>query len=207
MFLHLVKVCLWWFEKMLPLGFYISQWFANYIPQPLDYALKHVLRVSHVVRYLDNITMADNSKKKLHAAVRYVGRFLRKRGMKLKDDWQVFRFEYERRDGSATGRAVSSMGWVFHRNRTTLRKRNIMHLSRVAGKLRHKRERKERFPIGTCRSYTSLMGWVRHADVYDWYLKWVKPCVNYRTVKAIISRKEEASRYERMEKGAVLHAA
>ena len=207
MFLYLIEVCLTWFPKMLPLGFFLSQWFANYLLQALDFGLKCVVKVAHVLRYLDNITLADDSKKKLHAAILYIRRFLGRYKLRMKNDWQVFRFEYVRKDGSITGRPVSAMGWVFHRNRTTLRKNNILHLSRVTQRLYRRKKEKKKFPLRTCRSFSSLMGWVRHADVYNWYLDRVKPYVRYKTVRKIISKKDkEDAKNARMAEGAVLRA-
>lgn len=208
LFLYLISACMAHFTRQLPLGFYLSQWFANFILQDLDNALKSVLRVAHVIRYLDNITMADNSKKKLHAAIIYIRRYLGKIGLRMKDDWQVFRFEYIRKDGSVTGRPVSAMGWMFHRDRTTLRKNNIIHLSRVSMRLYRCRLEKKKFQLKDCRSYASLMGWVRHSDVYQWYLDRIKPLVRYKTIKKIISKHDkEAAKIERMEKRTLRRAA
>lgn len=208
LFLHLIAVCLTHFQRQIPLGFYLSQWFANFILQDLDNGLKNDMKAAHVIRYLDNITISDNSKKKLHACIAYVKRYLGKIGLRIKRDWQVFRFEYVKKNGKITGRPVSAMGWMFHRDRTTLRKNNIIHLSRVARKLHRCKEEKKRFPLKTCRSFASLMGWVKHSDVYDWYLEHVKPLVRYKTIKKIISKhdKEEAKN-ARMEKRAVPCAA
>lgn len=40
----------------------------------------------------------------------------------MKGDWQVFRFEYIKKNGRRTGREVSAMGWLFYRNRVIIRK-------------------------------------------------------------------------------------
>ena len=209
LFLHLIAVSLKWFPNQLPLGFYLSQWLANFVLQDLDHELKTVVKVAHYARYMDNFTMADDNKKKLHVAILYIRRYLAKIGLRMKGDWQVFRFEYVRKNGKITGRPVSAMGWVFHRNRTVMRECNIIHLSRVAQKIYKKKQKKQRFPLKTCRAFSSLMGWVGHSDVYNWYLDRIKPYVRYKTIKKIISKadKEEARKNAEMATGIMRRAA
>lgn len=209
LFLYLIEVCMTWFKDQLPLGFYLSQWLANFLLQELDHGLKTVVKVAHMIRYMDNITMADNSKKKLHAAILYIKMFLGRHGLRMKGDWQVFRFEYTKKNGKQTGRPVSAMGWVFHRDRTVLRKGNIIHLSRLARKLHKRKEEGKKYYLKDCRGFASLMGWVDHSDTYDWYLEYVKPMVSYRSIKKIISRKdkEEYRRERELAKGKLRRAA
>ena len=209
LFLHLIAVSLKWFPNQLPLGFYLSQWLANFVLQDLDHELKTVVKVAHYARYMDNFTLADDNKKKLHTAILYIRRYLAKIGLRMKGDWQVFRFEYVRKNGKITGRPVSAMGWVFHRNRTVMRECNIIHLSRVAQKIYKKKQKKQRFPLKTCRAFSSLMGWVGHSDVYNWYLDRIKPYVRYKTIKKIISKadKEEARKNAEMATGIMRRAA
>ena len=40
-------------KKGLPLGYYTSQWFANFYLQEMDYFLKQELKVVHYIRYMD----------------------------------------------------------------------------------------------------------------------------------------------------------
>lgn len=207
-FLHLVERCMARFPDQLPLGFYLSQWLANFLLQDLDHGLKGGLGIAHAVRYMDNVTLADDSKKRLHAAVAWAGRHLARLGLKLKGDWQVFRFEYVRRDGSATGRAATAMGWVFHRDRTCVRERTLLRLSRVARRLGRRRAEGRPWSVGDCRALASLMGWVGHSDAYGWYLERVKPHVSYRDAKRVISKADrKEARNGRMEEGAKLRAA
>ena len=209
LFLYLIEVCMMHFKNQLPLGFFLSQWLANFVLQELDYGLKCIVKVAHCIRYMDNITIADDNKKKLHSAIIYIKQYLGRIGLRMKGDWQVFRFEFVKKSGKITGRAVSAMGWVFHRNRTVLREQNILHLSRIARKLHKRKEEKKKFYLRDCRGFSSLMGWVDHSDTYGWYLEYIKPMVNYRSIKRIISKKdkEDYKRERKMVDGAVCHAA
>lgn len=80
----------------LPLGFYTSQWFANFLLQPLDHYIKEVLRVEYMTRYMDDIVCFGRNKKELHKVREAIGNYLETElHLKLKGNWQVFRFEYE----------------------------------------------------------------------------------------------------------------
>lgn len=208
LFLHLIDVSLMRFPNQLPLGFYLSQWLANFFLQELDFDIKCRLGIAHYVRYMDNFTMADDNKKKLHAALLYITRWLGKVRLKIKSDWQVFRFEYTKKNGKQTGRCVSAMGWLFGRKKTRIRKHILLHVARLARRLHKKRERGEKFPIGLCRGFISLMGWITHSETYGWYLEHIKPLVNIRKIKRIISKMtKEANRNAKLEGGALLLAS
>lgn len=83
-------------EMGLPLGFYTSQWFANFLLQPLDHYIKEVLRVKYMTRYMDDIVIFGSNKKQVHKAVDAIREYLETNfKLKMKKNWQVFRFEYE----------------------------------------------------------------------------------------------------------------
>ena len=41
----------------LPIGFYTSQWFANWFLQPFDHYVKEELKAKCYVRYMDDIVI------------------------------------------------------------------------------------------------------------------------------------------------------
>ena len=195
-FLHLIDVCMTHFPTQMPLGFYLSQWMANFVLQGLDHALKQTMKVPHYLRYMDNLTLAGDNKKQLHKALEFIAQWIGKIRLRLKKDWQVFRFEFIKKNGKRTGRPVKAMGWTFHRNRTTLAKHTLVHISDMAQRLYKKREAHTAFPVKMCRGMMSLMGYLKHSDTYQWYLEHVKPYVRIRTLKKIISKtdKKEAKK-------------
>lgn len=82
-------------EEGLPLGYYTSQWFANFLLQPLDHYIKEQLHVKYMTRYMDDIVCFGRNKKKLHEARREISKYLEENfRLHLKKNWQVFRFEY-----------------------------------------------------------------------------------------------------------------
>lgn len=190
-FLHLIDVCMMHFPKQLPLGFFLSQWMANFILQELDHSIKQELKILNYLRYMDNLTLGSDNKKTLRKALVFIRQWLGKIRLRLKTDWQIFRFEFTKRNGSVIGRAVKAMGWMFHRERTTLVKHTLLHISDIAQRLHRKKEAKTAFPVKLCRGMMSLMGYLKHSDTYGWYLERVKPFVNIRTIKRIISKTDK----------------
>ena len=93
---------------------------------------------------MDNYTLADDNKKKLHQALLYIRQVLGKMRLRMKSDWQVFRFEYIKKNGKKTGRCVSAMGWLFYRSKVLIRKRILLHVERIARKLHKKEENGQR---------------------------------------------------------------
>ncbi len=80
----------------LPLGYYTSQWFANFLLQPLDHYIKERLKVKYAARYMDDITCFGRNKKELHKVREAINAYLNEElHLTMKGNWQVFRFEYE----------------------------------------------------------------------------------------------------------------
>lgn len=188
LFMHMIDVCMTHFPNRLPLGFYLSQWLANFMFEELDHDIKQNLGISHYVRYMDNFTMADNSKKNLHKAIAYIKQWLGRHRLKLKGDWQVFRFDYTKKSGEKTGRRVSAMGWLFYRNRTVVRKHIMLHVVRASAHIGRLQAAGKKYPESLCRRILSLMGWIKHSDTYLCYLMHIKPNVSIRKLKKIISK-------------------
>ena len=102
----------------LPIGFSTSQWWCNFDLTPLDHYIKGELGVKHFVRYVDDIILFCKNKKKLHQIIKKVMEYLRSIGLKIKDNWQVFRFDYIDKFGERRGRALDTLGYRFFRDKT-----------------------------------------------------------------------------------------
>lgn len=187
LFLHLIDMCLIHFQKELPLGFYISQWLANFILQGLDYMIKCKCKVAHYARYMDNINMFDDNKKKLHKTIVEIKKWLGKHRLKLKRDWQVFKFDYIKKDGTTIGRPLSSMGWLIYRNKVIIRKNIMLNLSRVTRKIYRKIIQNKKIYIKHCRAFVSLLGWIKHSDNNKWFKENVNSFIIIRKIRKIIS--------------------
>ncbi len=129
------------FKKGIPLGFYISQWLANYLLEPLDHFITDKLGIPNLIRYMDDIVLGHDNKKKLHQAIVEIKKFIGRRfRLKLKRNYQVFKFNYQKKNGKVVGRVIDFMGFLFFRNRTTMRKAIMLSATRLASKLHAAKE-------------------------------------------------------------------
>ena len=170
--------------KGLPLGFYTSQWLANWYLQDLDHYIKEQLGAVHYIRYMDDMVIFGSNKRKLHQIQKAITDFLENNlGLKMKDNWQVFRFDYIK-NGQHYGRFLDFMGFRFYRDRTTLRKSIMLKATRKAKRI----SKKEKTTIYDVRQIMSYLGYIDCTDTYNMYLKWIKPYVNFQYCKRRISK-------------------
>ena len=203
-FLYIIELCLKGFKKGIPLGFYISQWLANYLLEPLDWFIYERLGFHVFIRYMDDITFMADNKKRLHKAIIEIKKFLGRRfRLKLKNTWQVAKFVYHKGERTI-GRCIDFMGFVFDRDRTTIRKGILIHATKLARKINKRREDHKLVYSKHLFAIISYMGWFKCTDTYDCYLMEIKPYINVGSIKRIISRR---TRHESMERGALCGTA
>lgn len=169
----------------IPLGFYTSQWIANWYLTELDHYIKETLKAKYYVRYMDDMVVFGPNKKELHDIRKsiqvYLNTYL---GLTLKDNWQVFLFDYVKKDGIHIGRDLDFMGFRFFRDKTILRKSIMLKATRKAKKVNKKYYK----TIHECRQMLSYIGWVDCTDTYGMYKKLIKPYVSFRRLRKRISQ-------------------
>jgi len=187
-------------RKGVPLGYFTSQWFGNFYLKKLDHQIKETLKAEHYVRYMDDMVILGKSKKKLHKIRKEIETYLHDElDLELKGDWQVFRFEYADKDGKIKGRMLDFVGFKFHNDRTTIRKSTIESARKKAYHI----AKSEKISWYNATVMLSYLGWFKHTDTYEYYLKYIKPNVNVKKLKRIVSkhsRKENEER-ERLAEG------
>lgn len=175
--------------KGIPLGFYTSQWTANWYLQGLDHFIKEELGAKYYIRYMDDMIIFGSNKKRLHRMRAAIESYLQySLGLKLKGNWQVFRFDY-----NGKYRDLDFMGFRFYRDKITLRKSIMLKASRKARKI----YRDKKPSIYAVRQMLSYLGWITHTDTYGFYLEWIKPIVCIRTLKRRI-KAHDKNRNRRM---------
>lgn len=182
-FLHLIDTILEASDKGLPLGFYTSHWFANWLLQPLDHYIKEVLKVKHYIRYMDDMVLFGSNKRKLHKAKDAIEEFLHSLGLRLKENWQLFRFDYIKK-GEHYGRPLDFIGFKFYRDRVVLRKSIMLRMTRKARKI----QKKGKCTIHDARQLMSYIGWIDWSDTYKVYAKYVAPHMNIKKCRDYISQ-------------------
>lgn len=158
----------------LPIGYYLSQWIANWFLQDFDFFIKQKLKIKCYVRYVDDFVLLSPNKKELHKAMAEISKYLLSIDLKLKENYQVFRFAYKDKDGKERGRPIDFMGFKFYRDRTVLRRGIMLRATRKALKL----SKQPNHTWYECTQMLCYLGWFKYTNTYKVYEKYIKPVVN-----------------------------
>lgn len=150
----------------VPIGNYCSQWYANAVLQPLDHLIREELGVRHYIRYMDNFTLFGPNKKKLHKAVRGIEAWLNARGLRLKENWQVF---------PTRARMPNAMGYRYGRGYTLPRKRIMLRFKRACIRAMKKIARGGEPTFRQACSILSRAGWLVHCNGHRAIRMWLAP--------------------------------
>ena len=167
----------------LLIGFYPSQWFANFFLQPFDHFIKENLKVKCYVRYMDDCVIFGRNKKELHQKLYAIEQYLGKMGLELKSNYQIYRFDYIDRQGNRRGRFIDFMGFKFYRDKTTIRKGIFARATRTARRI-SKKEKVTWFDAARMLSYK---GWFKRTNTYKAFMKYIAPFVNLGKLRKIMS--------------------
>lgn len=199
----------------LPLGFFTSQWLMQLNFKEFDHKMKEEWGADEYMRYADDIVSLGTNKRKLHRLVDKIEEYLvNEMHQTLKGNWQVFRFEYEvktkkgatklqeekpdekKKKPKTRGRAIDFMGFVFHYNRTTMRKCILERSRRKA----HRLAKKDKITWYDASAMLSYMGWYDDTDTYNYFQEYIKPCVDVRKLKRIVSKhsRKEQKRHDEL---------
>jgi RNA-directed DNA polymerase len=128
----------------LPIGNYLSQYFANFYLTYLDHWLKEVKRVKYYFRYADDLVIFSASKADLHQLLADIREYLDYHlHLEIKSNYQMF---------PVSARGVDFVGYVFHHTHVRLRKSIKQNFARMIA--RNKNEA----------SLASYNGWLMHCD-------------------------------------------
>lgn len=167
----------------LPIGFYTSQYFANFYLQDFDHYTKEKLKAKCYVRYVDDFMMFSSNKKELHKIRELISKYLAGINLKLKKNYQVFRFDYIDKNGVRKGRFIDFMGFKFYRDKTTIRKKTYLKSMRKFRKV----SKLKVIDVHSARQVLCYRGHYKHTNSYRVFQEKVKPLVNFGQCKKIVS--------------------
>jgi RNA-directed DNA polymerase len=128
----------------LPIGNYLSQYFANFYLTYFDHWLKEQLRLKYYFRYADDMVILSDSKEQLHQLLDKISRYLNENlKLQVKDNYQIF---------SVSSRGIDFVGYVFYHTHTLLRKSIKQSFARML--------RRNKNP----QSIASYRGWAVHCN-------------------------------------------
>lgn len=198
-------------EKGLPLGFFTSQWIANFFLQPLDHYIKERILIDcgcnvertgrygavYYYRYMDDMVIFGPSKKELHKMRIRIEEVLNTEfGLNMKYDWQVFRFDYiDKKTGERKGRPLDFVGFQFYHDHTTIRKRTYKKIMKLIHKLQ--KLEVEEITFHDAASMLSYYGFIYWSDAKGLYNNFLKPYIKLKDLKNIV--RKEYARIEHMD--------
>lgn len=136
----------------VPIGNYISQYFANLYLAELDHIAKEQCHIKYYYRYADDIVILSDSKEFLHGIHSKMVQYLAEhRRLELKQNYQIFPVE---------ARGIDFVGYVVRHEYCLARKRNKKALCKIVAKLRKKGLTNEEIRLRVA----SRLGFIVHAD-------------------------------------------
>ncbi len=138
----------------VPIGNYLSQFFANLYLAYFDHWIKEQKGVKHYWRYADDIVILAADKETLHALLHDIRAYLRDNlKLTVKRNYQVF---------PADARGIDFVGYVFYHSHTALRKSIKQALCRRVARLN---KRKTPLPKAAYKQQVcSWWGWCKYCD-------------------------------------------
>ena len=185
-------------DRGLPIGFFTSQWFANWYLTDFDHFMAEHLMLPvgrgkkqkmerikvRYFRYMDDMVIFSSNKNDLWKIKDLMIQKLKDElGLTVKPNWVIHKFSYVNpKTDKATGMPLDFMGFKFYRNRVTLRK-SILHgiVSRSRRYCRYSKVIKDHQSIMYARSY------LKYSDTYSYAVEHIYPNVNFKDVRKRIS--------------------
>ncbi len=134
----------------VPIGNYLSQYFANLYLTYFDHWLKEVKGVKYYLRYADDIVILASNKEFLHSLFKDMDRYLREElKLEIKGNWQIFPVE---------DRGIDFVGYVFFHKYVLLRKSIKKNFARTLYKFRKRNLLIDKNQIA------SWIGWAKHCN-------------------------------------------
>ena len=154
-------------EKGIPIGSYLSQFFANFYLTYFDHWLKEEKKIKYVVRYMDDIVIFHNSKDFLHSLKREIDEYLDTNlKLKVKDNWQVF---------PTNIRGVDFVGYRHFRDYKLLRKKTCKRFKKIMLMIKDKQDKKIPINYSEWCSINSYNGWLKWCNSYRLTEKYIRP--------------------------------
>lgn len=136
----------------VPIGNYLSQYFANLYLAYFDHWIKEGKQIRHYYRYADDIVILHPDKQFLHGLRKEIAAYLENNlNIEIKRNWQVF---------PVGKRGIDFVGYVFRHTHTLMRKTIKKSLCRAAAKLNKQQKDTQTSKQSLC----SWTGWAKHCD-------------------------------------------
>lgn len=136
----------------IPIGNYLSQFFANLYLSYFDHWLKEILNVKFYYRYADDMVILGDSKEYLRNTLAEINNYLNsKLNIQLKGNYQIFPVE---------ARGIDFVGYVFFHTHILMRKTIKKRFCKRTSKLLKRNIPTKEFKQQIC----PWLGWAKHCN-------------------------------------------
>lgn len=143
----------------VPIGNYLSQYFANLFLAYFDHYVKEVLCIMHYFRYADDMVFFSATKEGLHQLLAIVRKYLSENLMlEIKSNYQIFPIADHHR--AKNGRGLDFVGYVFYRNETRIRKSIKMNFVRKAAVVNRRQMSTKQYTM----HLAPWLGWCKYSN-------------------------------------------
>lgn len=134
----------------VPIGNYLSQFFANLMLAYFDHWVKEVKKVKYYYRYADDIVVLASSKEYLSKLLQDIDTYVTELKLSIKSNYQIYPVQ---------SRGLSFVGYVFYHTHTKLRKNIKVRLARSSS-----RYKQDKVKYGT--HISPYLGWLKYCNSY-----------------------------------------
>ena len=138
----------------IPIGNYLSQFFANFYLSPFDHWMKEQQHVRHYARYADDIVVFADTKCELHRLLAEMRQYLHAQlKLEIKPNYQIF---------PTDARGVDFVGYVFRHTHKRMRKSVKQRIARRVALLNRKGHRVSEQDYR--KAIAPWWGWSKHCN-------------------------------------------
>ncbi len=162
--------------KGIDLGLNSSQWLSNFYLQGLDYFIKQVLKAKVYVRYVDDMIILGNNKRKLHYYIRAIQEYLQNElCLTLKENYQLLNL--------TKGDEIEFLGYKINYQRTNISKSLFYRFVRLYKRMKDKSRRR-------AKTLVSLWGWFKRTTYsYVYYKKYLESIISFSNIKQVLRKR------------------
>ena len=139
----------------VPIGNYLSQYFANLYLAYFDHWIKEEKHARYYFRYADDIVVLSNSKQQLHGLLEDIRQYMSTLKLQVKDNYQIF---------PVAERGIDFVGYVFYHTHTLLRKSIKKQFCRKIASVRKRERTKEVTTDQFKQEICPWWGWAKYCD-------------------------------------------
>lgn len=147
----------------IPIGNYLSQYFANLYLTYFDHWIKEILKIKYYFRYADDIVILNENKENLRIILNKIDYYFKNElNLQIKSNYQIF---------PVSDRGVDFVGFVFFHTHTRMRKTIKINFKRKLKKINNEININESIYK---KEICGWIGWAKYSDSKNFLKKNIK---------------------------------